>query len=215
MFQPSSIQFNRFKWVYIIAASRCFSSSWGGVSQMIPFADQINHENVNVTYDCKDPTTGEYFPSQEQLDKIDDAVRKDKQSMKERQIIKDFREEITDMNEQLDLMQLKLEGNDPAEQAQEDKPRAKQAKEEEVPTTTYLNQEEWNNEKEPEKEEAEDDADYADLSSGLESDHEFDLLVEQEVLTAIAMRRQKKAVLPSSAFAQNKDHQPKEGDEHQ
>lgn len=102
VFQPSSISFNRFKWVYIIAASRCFSSSWSGVSQMIPFADQINHENVNVTYDCRDPITGVYFPSSEQLEKMDEAVRKDKQSSKEQQLIKDFREEMTDMNQQLD-----------------------------------------------------------------------------------------------------------------
>lgn len=26
---------------------------------MVPFADQINHENVNVFYDCHDPVTGE------------------------------------------------------------------------------------------------------------------------------------------------------------
>ena len=25
---------------------------------MVPFADQINHENVNVFYDCHDPVTG-------------------------------------------------------------------------------------------------------------------------------------------------------------
>lgn len=26
---------------------------------MVPFADQINHENVNVAYDCHDPATGQ------------------------------------------------------------------------------------------------------------------------------------------------------------
>ena len=44
--------------VYILAASRTFSSNWNGVSQMIPFADQLNHENVNCTYDCRDKKSG-------------------------------------------------------------------------------------------------------------------------------------------------------------
>ena len=54
IFKPSSIQFNRYKYAYIVSASRTFSSNWEGVSQMIPFSDLLNHEMVNCTYDCRD-----------------------------------------------------------------------------------------------------------------------------------------------------------------
>jgi hypothetical protein len=58
LFKPETIGFNKFKWVYILTMNRCFASNWPCVSQMVPFADQLNHENVNVFYDCHDPVSG-------------------------------------------------------------------------------------------------------------------------------------------------------------
>ena len=34
---------------------------------MVPFADQLNHENVDVHYDCVDPKTGETFLNDEEI----------------------------------------------------------------------------------------------------------------------------------------------------
>ena len=59
VFKPESISLYRYKWVFILTTNRCFSSNWPGVCQMVPWCDQINHENVNVGYDCLDPETGE------------------------------------------------------------------------------------------------------------------------------------------------------------
>ena len=44
----------QFKWVYILTTNRCFSSNWPAVCQMVPFADNINHENVDSDFDCVD-----------------------------------------------------------------------------------------------------------------------------------------------------------------
>lgn len=66
LFKAESIGFTKFKWVYILTMNRCFASNWPSVSQMVPFADQLNHENVNVYYDCHDQVTGESCVSQEE-----------------------------------------------------------------------------------------------------------------------------------------------------
>jgi hypothetical protein len=65
-FNPESISLYRFKWVYILTTNRCFSSNWPGVCQMVPFADQINHENVDVNYDCLDSKTGISLTTEEE-----------------------------------------------------------------------------------------------------------------------------------------------------
>ena len=39
VFEPSSITFFRFKWVYTLGTNRCFASNWPCVCQMVPFAD--------------------------------------------------------------------------------------------------------------------------------------------------------------------------------
>jgi|LauGreDrversion4_2_1035121.scaffolds.fasta_scaffold46716_5 hypothetical protein len=54
VFPESAIGLNKFKYVYILTTNRCFSSNWSGVSQMVPFADYVNHENVDTGFDCVD-----------------------------------------------------------------------------------------------------------------------------------------------------------------
>lgn len=54
LFPASSISLLRFKWVYILTTNRCFSSNWPAVCQMVPFADNVNHENVDSDFDCVD-----------------------------------------------------------------------------------------------------------------------------------------------------------------
>jgi hypothetical protein len=35
----------------MLTTNRCFGSEWPGVCAMIPYAELINHENVDVQYD--------------------------------------------------------------------------------------------------------------------------------------------------------------------
>ena len=51
LFLPSSISLLRYMWVYILGTNRCFSSNWTDVCQMVPFADNVNHENVDSDFD--------------------------------------------------------------------------------------------------------------------------------------------------------------------
>ena len=45
---------SKFKYVYMITTSRAFSSNWHGMSILVPFADYMNHENVDTGFDCVD-----------------------------------------------------------------------------------------------------------------------------------------------------------------
>jgi hypothetical protein len=38
----------------MLTTNRCFGSNWPGICAMIPYADLINHENVDVEYDYVD-----------------------------------------------------------------------------------------------------------------------------------------------------------------
>ena len=67
-FKPESIGLYRFKWLYILSTNRCFSSNWPGVCQMVPFADQLNHENVDVNYECRHTDTGKPFLTMQEME---------------------------------------------------------------------------------------------------------------------------------------------------
>ena len=54
VFPENAIGLNKFKYVYILTTNRCFSSPWPGVCLMVPFADYVNHENVDTGFDCVD-----------------------------------------------------------------------------------------------------------------------------------------------------------------
>ena len=66
LFPEADIGLNKFKWLYIMTTNRCFSSNWPGNSQMMPFADYINHENVDTHFDCVDD---EGYSLSEQIEK--------------------------------------------------------------------------------------------------------------------------------------------------
>lgn len=53
-FKEEGISLYKYKWVYILTTNRCFGSNWPGVCAMIPYAELINHENVDVQYDYLD-----------------------------------------------------------------------------------------------------------------------------------------------------------------
>ena len=54
LYQEKDITMNKFKYVYIVTTNRAFSSNWPGVSLMVPYADFLNHENVDTCFDCVD-----------------------------------------------------------------------------------------------------------------------------------------------------------------
>jgi hypothetical protein len=68
LFKPSAISLLAFKWVYILATNRCFSSNWNEVCQMVPFADNINHENVDSDFDQIDEAGTSLGLKQEEVD---------------------------------------------------------------------------------------------------------------------------------------------------
>ena len=53
-FKEEFISLYKYKWIYILTTNRCFGSNWASVCAMIPFAELINHENVDVQYDYLD-----------------------------------------------------------------------------------------------------------------------------------------------------------------
>ena len=61
LFQEKDITMNKFKYVYILTINRAFSSPWPGVSLMVPYADFLNHENVDLGFSCVD-AQGVAFP---------------------------------------------------------------------------------------------------------------------------------------------------------
>ena len=52
LFPETAISLNVFKWIYMLTTNRCFGSNWPGVCQMVPYADNVNHENVDTGFDC-------------------------------------------------------------------------------------------------------------------------------------------------------------------
>lgn len=100
MFKPSSITFNKYKFVFIVSASRTFSSNWEGVSQIVPFCDLINHEMVNCTYDCRDLDTGECIQIHEEVKKQEEQEKK-KQEEIQKTYLTELKDDIILYNEQL------------------------------------------------------------------------------------------------------------------
>lgn len=84
LFGANDISVNRFKWVYILLTNRCFGSNFLGIYQMVPFADNINHENVDTGFDCVD-ANGETMYSIQEKNEEEESERLRKQ--KEEQFV--------------------------------------------------------------------------------------------------------------------------------
>ncbi len=67
---------------------------------MVPFADQLNHENINVNYDCLDPATGQSYVSKEELQqrrkKEDEDKAKDK-----KEFLNDLKNDLVEIQNQI------------------------------------------------------------------------------------------------------------------
>ena len=221
LFKAESIGFTKFKWVYILTMNRCFASNWPSVSQMVPFADQLNHENVNVYYDCHDQVTGESCVSQEERrarEAKELAAKKEERAKYLENLSTDLaaiaddleatQQEAQDSTQQ-NNNQIKDEDKDPNQIDSSTGPKAgtldiyKGIDENNtwrIKTKGYLGklqQDEIDGRCEDiksilaERQKRLDRIRNAqdELSSGLESDNDLDLLVEQEVLRAIKLRK--------------------------
>jgi len=66
---------------------------------MVPYADQINHENVNVNYDCLDPITGISIMSieekEEKAKKEEDAKQE-----KKKEFLVTLKNDLEDLNKE-------------------------------------------------------------------------------------------------------------------
>jgi hypothetical protein len=177
-FKPESIQLYRYKWVTILTTNRCFSSNWPGVCQMVPFADQINHENVNVNYDCLDPKTGESLMSkEEQMQKMKQEEME--KEMKKKEFLSDLKNDLQSLSDKVNE-HFGVTGVPSSDNTWRicTKPPGTETIDEQTNKLKHELQKEQEG-KEPE-----------DVSSGLESDNDLDLLVEQEVLQAMKLRKQ-------------------------
>jgi len=221
LFKAESIGFTKFKWVYILTMNRCFASNWPSVSQMVPFADQLNHENVNVYYDCHDQVTGESCVSQEERrarEAKELAAKKEERAKYLENLSTDLAAIADDLevtqqeaqdSAQQNNNQIKDEDKDPKQIDSSTGPKAdaldiyKGIDENNtwrIKTKSYLGklqQDEIDGRCEDiksilaERQKRLDRIRNAqdELSSGLESDNDLDLLVEQEVLRAIKLRK--------------------------
>jgi len=65
---------------------------------MVPFADQINHENVTVNYDCLDPTTGESLMSaEEKAEKM--RKEEEEKANKKKEFLVTLKNDLEDLNQ--------------------------------------------------------------------------------------------------------------------
>jgi hypothetical protein len=62
-----------------LLTNRCFGSNFLGIYQMVPFADNINHENVDTGFDCVN-AAGETMYSIQERTEEEDAERLRKQA---------------------------------------------------------------------------------------------------------------------------------------
>ncbi len=92
---------NKFKYVYILTTNRAFSSNFPGVSLMVPFADFMNHENVDTTFDCVDEN-GKSIGIKEEDKKTDDEKDHErKSSQRKRDFLNNMRTDLLELETKL------------------------------------------------------------------------------------------------------------------
>jgi hypothetical protein len=74
----------------MLTTNRCFGSNWPGICAMIPYAELINHENVDVMYDYIDPATGLSLTGRRENRAALDKEARLYQAMKEKLFLEDL-----------------------------------------------------------------------------------------------------------------------------
>ena len=153
---------------------------------MVPYADQINHENVCVNYDCLDQVTGEVLLTAEEKN---EKARKEVEKKEE-----DKKKFLSGLKDDLEQLSAKVEGYPrPSEENTWRIGQAKKKFEENIANKAILDEKDIDQKTDKLKHDLQaekDNQEQGEYSSGLESDHDVDLLVEQEVIKALKMRKE-------------------------
>ena len=93
---------NKFKYVYIVTTNRAFSSNWPGVSLMVPFADFMNHENVDTCFDCVDENGKSIGIEKEEEKKNQNEIEKERQvSQRKRDFLNNMKTDLLELETQI------------------------------------------------------------------------------------------------------------------
>ena len=97
LYEEKDITMNKFKYVYIVTTNRAFSSNWPGVSLMVPYADYLNHENVDTCFDCVDEN-GKTLGIKEDDKKTSAQKEKERQSsQRKRDFLNNMRTDLLEL----------------------------------------------------------------------------------------------------------------------
>ena len=98
-FSEESIGLYRYRWVSTLTTNRCFGSSWPHVCAMIPYAEFINHENVNVQYDYidKEGKSIEYKEEKKKEDKEEKLMR----MLRQKLFLEDLKSDLQKMESEI------------------------------------------------------------------------------------------------------------------
>ena len=96
-FSEDSISLYRYRWVYMLTTNRCFGSNWSSICAMIPYAELINHENVDVMYDYLDAQTGKTLTSRRENRKKQDKEARLYHLLKQKLFLEDLQSELSKM----------------------------------------------------------------------------------------------------------------------
>lgn len=94
------ISFEKYKWVYMLTTNRCFGSNWPGVCAMIPYAEFINHENVDIQYDYVDENYKSITGRREERKK-EEREQRLMQALKKKLFLSELREDLFKMDKEL------------------------------------------------------------------------------------------------------------------
>lgn len=156
---------------------------------MVPWADQINHENVNVNYDCLDAKTGERLMTWDEKLELQRQEELKKEDSKGR-FLTDLKNDLQELSNKFDKKtgQIVQVGSGPNEhntiriQTDKNKIVKKGDKEEldkkDIDERTNKLRDDLINQKREKNIAAESKEESSDYSSGIESDNDLDLLVE-------------------------------------
>jgi hypothetical protein len=117
-FSEESISLYRYRWVYMLTTNRCFGSNWPSICAMIPYAELINHENVDVMYDYLDAKTGQTLTGRRENRKTQDREARLYHLLKQKLFLEDLQEELARMESDL---KTKMAGGVPKELTAEEK----------------------------------------------------------------------------------------------
>lgn len=175
-----AIGLNKFKYVYMLTTNRCFSSNWEGVSQMVPFADYVNHENVDTGFDSVDEFGMSFDSYKESLkQECDEAQEKWRQSQEEtRDSVMNLKKDILEIEIEL-RQKMKDAGMDTQSEAEQRDQALDLKLLAHVQNSYKAAQKSLDKMKGPQKHQEEDDCEY---SSGLSSDGDIDMMQEMDIL---------------------------------